>query len=629
MRLLQLHSDFIEYEPIEKEIRDAEEIVRKSKIRLEDLVVAFVAVENRDDESVARMAVDEIKKYLDTVKSSHLLIYPYAHLSSDLAPPAVAIDIIKSVESFAKGSIRQVYRAPFGWTKSFNIKVKGHPLAENSKEITKQAEHEHTGHSHREKESSALKAEERLQSFWYILQPGGQMTPVSKYNFKKQDQNLQVLINYEIAKNRAVNEQPPHVRLMKKLAIADYEPASDAGNMRYYPKGRLMKSLIEQYITRRVMEYGGMEVETPIMYDTKHPSFESYFNRFPARQYSITSDSKQLFLRFAACFGQFLMAKDFNISYKHLPLKLYELTRYSFRREKSGELVGLRRLRAFSMPDCHALCKDLRQAKEEFLRRFQLSMRVINALGLSTKEDLEMTIRFTEDFYHENKDFINELVTKFGRPIVVEMWKDRFFYFTLKWEFNYIDNLGNASALSTDQIDVENGKRYQIEFVDEDGNKRNPIILHNSPSGAVERVIYALLEKSAKISKAGGIPLLPLWLSHTQVRVIPVNQEHIAYCEKVLAELTANQIRVDIDDRDETVGKKIRESETEWVCYAIVIGDKEINSDKLVVRDRNEGKQREITLQELINEVKAQTKDKPYLQLNLPLHLSARPQIMV
>ncbi|MDQ3884664.1 MAG: threonine--tRNA ligase [Thermoproteota archaeon] len=628
MRLLQLHSDFIEYEPIEKEIRDAEEVVITTKIRLEDLVVAFVAVENRDDESVARMAVDEIKKYLDTVKSSRLLVYPYAHLSSDLAPPAVAIDVIKSVESFARESINQVYRAPFGWTKSFNIKVKGHPLAENSKQITKQAEQEQTGQPQREKESSALTAEEKLQSFWYILQPDGQMTPVSKYNFKKQDQNLQILTNYEITKNRMAKEQPAHIRLMKKLAIADYESASDAGNMRYYPKGRLMKSLIEQYVTRRVMEYGGMEVETPIMYDSKHPSLESYFNRFPARQYSITSDSKQLFLRFAACFGQFLMAKDFNISYKHLPLKLYELTRYSFRREKSGELVGLRRLRAFTMPDCHALCRDLDQAKEEFRKRFELSISVLNSFGIITK-DVEMAIRFTEDFYKQNKDFITELVNLFGRPVLVEMWKERFFYFTLKWEFNYIDSLGKASALSTDQIDVENGARYGVEFVEEDGTKKNPIILHNSPSGAVERVIYALLEKSANISKAGGIPSLPLWLSHTQVRVVPVSQEHVAYCEKVLAELTANQIRADIDDRDETVGKKIRESETEWVSYTIVIGDKEITSNKLVVRDRNKGKQREVTLQELINEIKAQTKDKPYIQLNLPLHLSARPQIMV
>jgi threonyl-tRNA synthetase len=628
MRLLQLHSDFIEYEPIEKEIRDAEEVALKSKIRLEDLVVAFVAVENRDDESVAKMAVDEIKKYLDTVKSSRLLLYPYAHLSSDLAPPGLAIDVIKSVESFAKGSIKQVYRAPFGWTKSFNIKVKGHPLAENSKEISKQDEHKDSDPLHRERESSALKDEEKLQSFWYILQPGGQMMPVSKYNFKKQDQNLKMLVNYEIAKNRTVNEQPAHVRLMKKLAIADYEPASDAGNIRYYPKGRLMKSLIEQYITRRVMEYGGIEVETPIMYDTKHPSLQSYFNRFPARQYSITSDNKQLFLRFAACFGQFLMAKDFNISYKHLPLKLYELTRYSFRREKSGELVGLRRLRAFTMPDCHAFCRDLDQAKKEFLKRFDLSISVLTDLGLTIK-DVEMAIRFTEDFYNENKDFITELINRFGRPVLVETWKERFFYFTLKWEFNFIDGLSKASALSTDQIDVENGARYNVEFVEEDGTKKNPIILHNSPSGAVERIIYALLEKSAKISKEGGIASLPLWLSHTQVRVIPVSQEHVAHCEKVLAELTENQIRADIDDRDETVGKKIRESETEWVRYTIVIGNKEINSDNLIVRDRNEGKQREITLHHLINEVKAQTRDKPYLPLNLPLRLSSRPQILV
>ncbi|MDQ3848775.1 MAG: threonine--tRNA ligase [Thermoproteota archaeon] len=628
MRLLQLHTDFIEYEPIEKEIRDAEDIAHLSKIRVKDLVVVFVAVENRDDESIAKMAVDEIKKYLGLVKSTRLLIYPYAHLSSDLAPPTLAIDVIRSLEIFAKESINQVYRAPFGWTKSFNIKVKGHPMAENSKEISKHEEHKPADSLHGEKESYALKDEEKLTSSWYVMQPGGQMTPLDSYNFKKHDWNLKKLSTYEIAKNRAVNEQPAHVRLMKKLAIADYEPASDSGNIRYYPKGRLMKSLIEQYVTRRVMEYGGIEVETPIMYDTKHPSLQSYFNRFPARQYSINSDNKQLFLRFAACFGQFLMAKDFNISYKHLPLKLYELTRYSFRREKSGELVGLRRLRAFTMPDCHAFCRNVEQAKEEFLKRFELSISVLNDLGL-TINDVEMAIRFTEEFYTENKDFMIELVNRFGKSVLVEKWKERFFYFTLKWEFNFIDGLGKASALSTDQIDVENGARYGIEFVEEDGTKKNPIILHNSPSGAIERVIYALLEKSAKISKEGGIASLPLWLSHTQVRVIPVSQEHIVYCEKILIELAENQIRADIDDRDETVGKKIRESETEWVRYTIVIGDKEINSDRLTVRDRNVGKQREITLGFLIDEVKEQTKDKPYLPLNLPVHLSSRPQIMV
>ena len=643
MRLLHLHSDFIEYEPISKEIKDAEENISGSKVRFEDLVVTFIAVEHADDESIAKAAVDEIKKYLDTVKSEKVLIYPYAHLSSDLASPKYAYELLKLTERMAKDMKLYVSRAPFGWTKAFNIKVKGHPLAESAKVLTKQTassiiisgesrgEKNNTADPEYEEQlSTALNLEEKQQSFWYILNPEGELSPMSTYRFKKQEQNLHILADYEIAKKRTVEEVPSHVKLMKKMAIADYEPASDLGNMRFYPKGRLMKSLIEQYVTKKVMEYGGIEVETPIMYDSKHPSMESYFNRFPARQYNIIADNKQLFLRFAACFGQFLMAKDFQISYKHLPLKLYELTRYSFRREKSGELVGLRRLRAFSMPDCHAICRDLNQAKEEFLKRLELSITVINELGLSTKDDIEMAIRFTEDFYNENKDFINTIVARFGKPIMVEMWKDRFFYFTLKWEFNFIDNSDKAAALSTDQIDVENGSRYNIEFVDEDGSRKNPIILHNSPSGAVERIIYALLERSAKISKAGGIASFPLWLSHTQVRIIPVGKQHTELCEKIATELSSKQIRTDIDDREESVGKKIRESETEWIRYTLVIGDKELQSEKFTVRDRNEKRQRQdVKLEELISEIKSQTNNKPYLPLNLPRNLSNRPQIMV
>ena len=190
--------------------------------------------------------------------------------------------------------------------------------------------------------SSALTAEKDLKSNWYVLTVEGALIPYNDYKFKKSEINLENLFKYEILRKRTVEDQPPHVKLMRKLGIADYEPASDSGNMRFYPKGRLLKSLLEQFVTKKVSQYGGLEVETPIMYDSHHPSMESYFNRFPARQYNLKSDQKDLFLRFAACFGQFLMTKDFQISYKNLPLKLYELTRYSFRREKSGELVGLR-----------------------------------------------------------------------------------------------------------------------------------------------------------------------------------------------------------------------------------------------------------------------------------------------
>ena len=616
MRILQLHCDSIEFTPIQKEIKLAEEIKPYTK-KLEEVVVAFVAVEEGDNSNVAKKAVLEITESMKKIGCKKLLLYPYAHLSSKLASPSSALAILKEMESLA--SNLEATRAPFGWTKSYKIQVKGHPLAENSKIITSEDKTETT--------SDAVKAESRIESFWYIMTLDGKMQKVSDFNFAKYP-NLEILSKYEAAKKRSVDEPPPHVRLMKKMAIADYEPASDSGNMRFFPNGRLIKSLIERYVSDKVAEYGGMEVETPIMYDSHHPSMESYFHRFPARQYSIDSDGKQLFLRFAACFGQFLMAKDFQLSYKNLPLKLYELTKYSFRKEQSGELVGLRRLRAFTMPDCHAMCKDMEQAKEEFRKRFDLSREVIVGLGIE-ESDIEMAIRFTEDFYNENKPFVEELVKKIGKPVLVETWKERFFYFVLKWEFNFIDNLGKASALSTDQIDVENGKRYNIEYVDENNKAQNPIILHNSPSGAVERIIYALLEKAAKDSKEGRKPQFPLWLAPTQVRIIPVKPDFLQYCESLVDKISSFDIRVDLDDRNESVGKSIRDAEMEWIRYIIVVGEKEVNATKMGIRDRKSGNVRELSLEELVSEIKQQTKDKPFSKLNMDKHLSKRPQIMV
>ncbi len=616
MRLLQLHCTNFEYTPTKKEISSAEEIEPETK-SLDNVVVTFVAVEKGDDKSVARKAINEIKESLQKIGCKKLLLYPYAHLSSNLASPSLAFSLLKEMESLATDL--DVSRAPFGWTKSYKLEVKGHPLAETSKSITKGTTDDEI--------SEAVKSEEKIKSYWYILSPDGTMQEFDKFNFSKHPQ-LEILAKYESAKKRSVDETPPHVKLMKKLAIADYEPASDSGNMRFYPNGRLIKSLLEKYVTDKILDYGGIEVETPIMYDSHHPSLESYFNRFPARQYNIHSEGKSLILRFAACFGQFLMVKDFQLSYRNLPLRLYEMTRYSFRREQSGELVGLRRLRAFTMPDCHAFCKDMKQAIEEFKKRFDLSSEVIHGVGLDNS-DYEMAIRFTEDFYKENKQLIQDTVKKIDKPVLVEMWKEKFFYYILKWEFNYIDNLGKASALSTDQIDVENGKRYNIEFVDEENKPKNPIILHNSPSGAIERVIYALLEKAAKDAKEGRKPHLPLWLSPIQLRLIPLQPEFNEYCEKLANTLTSAEIRTDIDDRNESIGKRIREAETEWIHYILVIGEKEVNAKNLNVRERISGKVNEISIDELISDIKKQNHGKPFSKLNQSRYVSKRPQIMV
>jgi threonyl-tRNA synthetase len=637
MRILQLHVDYVEYYPISKEINEAESETTKEKKRIEDTVVILMSIEKNDNnESIIKDLVNEVKTYLDKIKCGSILLYPYSHLSSNLETPSEAYIVLLKIEKNFKENLgdRKVFRAPFGWTKELNLKIKGHPLAENSKAFTKKEEGKGeekedannkligknegsaSSSSSSSTVSTALTAENSLKSYWYVLDTQGNLIPYADYAFQKSEENLKMLFNYELSKKRVVDEQPPHVKLMKKLGIADYEPASDPGNMRFYPKGRLIKSLLEQFITTKVSQYGGLEVETPIMYDSHHPSMESYFNRFPARQYNLKSDQKELFLRFAACFGQFLMAKDLQISYKNLPLKLYELTRYSFRREKSGELVGLRRLRAFSMPDCHAFCKDMEQSKAEFMKRIALSISVIEETGLSLSEDLEMAIRFTEDFYIDNKDFIKQISLKIKKPILVEMWKEKFFYFILKWEFNYIDNLGKASALSTDQIDVENALRYGITFIDENGDKKHPIILHNSPSGAIERVIFALLEKSSKMMKHGKIPFLPLWLMNTQIRLIPVNTNFISKCTEISNYLKENRIRVDIDDRDESLSKRIREAEMEWIHYIAIIGEKERSGNVVSIRDRLDKTNYELTNEEIKEKIGSKVKDKPFMPLN-------------
>ena len=622
MRILQLHCDHIEYTPTKKEIQSAEDIENPETKRFEEIVVAFVAIEDGDDSSVAQNAISQIKNSMEQIGCKKLLLYPYAHLSSNLAKPSIAMTLLKEMKENA--SDLEVSHSPFGWTKSYTVKVKGHPLAESFKVITKNST---DSKDNKEITSEALEGESKILSYWKIMSPDGTMINIGDFDFSNH-KKLEILAKYESVKQRRVDEPPPHVALMKKMTIADYEPASDSGNLRFYPNGRLIKSLIESYVTDKVKEYGGCEVETPIMYDSEHPSMISYFNRFPARQYNIDSDGKKLFLRFAACFGQFLMANQYQLSYKNLPFKLYELTRYSFRREQSGELVGLRRLRAFTMPDCHAFCKDMDQAIDEIKIRFDLSQSVLHELGID-ESDYEMAIRFTEDFYNENKSAIEELVKKHGKPVLVEMWKDKFFYFVLKWEFNFIDDLGKASALSTDQIDVENADRYGIEFVDENNNKQHPIILHNSPSGAIERIIYVLLEKAAKDIKEGRKPQYPLWLAPTQVRVIPLKEEFNDFCETLTDKISSNNIRVDIDDRNESIGKRIREAEKEWIRYILVIGEKEVNSENLSIRDRQTGDVKELPFDDFLKEINEQTKGKPFTGLNLSKHLSKRPPLMV
>lgn len=621
LQLLLIHSDFIEFEA-KRPTKFAEEVPEEAKRgRLEEALCAFIAVEKFDEEdpdAVVAQAAKEIEDVTNQVKAERIMLYPYAHLSSALSSPDLAVKVLKGLEAALKGE-HEVARAPFGWYKAFTISCKGHPLSELSRSIR-------IGEG--EVVSQALKSEAKAVSYWRILAPGGAMVAPDEFDFIGHER-LQKFVRYEIEKSRAVDKVPPHVELMRRLELVDYEPGSDPGNMRYYPKGRLVKSLLESYVSDRALDMGAMEVETPVMYDMDHPTLKKYLDRFPARQYTIEADKKRLFLRFAACFGQFLMGHDMTISYRSMPLRMFELTRYSFRREQRGELVGIRRLRAFTMPDMHTLCMDMGSAVEEFRKQYEACISVLKEAGMDLS-DYEVAIRFTKDFYEANKGFINGLVDIVNKPVLIEMWDERFFYFVLKFEFNFVDALDKASALSTVQIDVENADRYDISYVAQDGSLARPILLHCSPSGAIERLMYAILEKQAMLAASGGVPSLPTWLAPTQVRIIPVAERHQARAFEIASELG---YRVDVDDREETVGKKIRDAGREWVPYVAVIGDEELASGNLTVTLRAESRPKEpakalMTVEDLRRRIQTEVSGKPWRRLPLPVRLSERPKFV-
>lgn len=623
MRLLFIHCDTLRYRT-EQPTKFAEEVAPADREWSGDEVLAvFTAVEKRDEpspEAVVAAAVKEVADVAGMVKARRVLVYPYAHLSQSLAAPAAARDIVIRLAGAVAAAGFEVKRAPFGWYKSFTVSCKGHPLSELSREV---AAGDGAGPGpavSAPAESESLKREAETKRRFLVLSPDGALADAAAFDFREHAA-LGRLIGYETKKERTHAREPFHIRIMKEQELADHEPGSDSGNLRWYPKGRLIKKLLERHISSICIRYGAMEVETPVMYDFAHPALKKYMNRFPSRQYVIKSDEKEYFLRFAACFGQFLMAHDMNISYRSLPLKLFELTRYSFRREKSGEVVGLKRLRSFTMPDMHTICGGLDAAKEEFARQYALCLEFMKEMDLP----YEAVFRVQADFFEANRQWYADMVRRIGRPVLFEVFDVRYAYFITKFEFNYLDVEGKAAALSTVQIDVENCETYDLTFVGPDGNRARPVILHASVSGAVERVVYALLEEQGAAIEKGGKARYPLWLAPVQVRFIPVNAEFTNDCEAVANRLS-RVARCDVDDREEKVGRKIRDAELEWVPLIVVYGAKERASGRFPVRLRD-GTQKEMSHDDLHNLIVGQVSRYPMEDLPLPRMLSKRPVV--
>ena len=604
MRILLIHSDYLNYNvknktPVAEEIEDA-----KKQGAFDESFVVFTAVEKDDEnnpQGIVKNLVKEVIKTNDQVKAENIVLYPYAHLSSSLSSPKVAVQVLKDAEEALDAEGLNVKRVPFGWYKAFEISCKGHPLSELSRTITAEEEEE--------------EEVEKKPSSWSILD-GDKIIDID--DFKFENDQLEKLVSYELGTGASDAGEPPHVKLMREKELCDYESASDVGNLKWFPKGRLVRDLLADYVYNLVVDQGAMPIETPIFYDLDNEAINVHAAKFGERQYR-TDTKKNLMLRFACCFGAFRVMADPFITWKNLPAKLYELSTYSFRFEKKGEVVGLKRLRAFTMPDFHSFCADMNSTLEEFSKQTDMCIQT----GVDLDVNYEIIFRATKDFYDENKEWMYSIGKKIGKPVLLEILPERKHYWSCKIDFAAIDYLGRPIENPTVQIDVESGKRFDITYLGEDGKEHYPTILHCSPTGSIERVICSLLEKTA-IELDEKAPMLPTWLSPIEVRIITVGEDHKDFANELYDKINAENIRVDVDDRDESVGKKIRNAATEWIPYIFVVGDNEKESGVFSVTVRETGEKVDMTVDELIKEVLDKTKGMPYRGLPLPKDISTR-----
>lgn len=619
MRLLLIHADYIEYAALQPAVKEPEPIENVGKIeRVDECLVAFCSAEKSDEsdpKEVVKLASDTIMEHARMVKAERVVIYPYAHLSSELAPPKTAMEILKALEDSLKSSV-EVRRSPFGWYKSFTLKCKGHPLSELSRSV---------------RVSGAVEPERKIEekveavpSTFLILKPNGEEIPIDlkkpeSFSDLGIDPSLLQLIKNE-AGLKGERGAPAHIKLMRRLELVDYEPASDVGHFRFYPKGTVIKDSLEEFASDiAVRELKAFKIETPFLYRLDEPDIAEQASKFRERDYRLEVDKRPFTLRFAGDFGLFRMMKDVTMSYRQLPVRVYELSP-SFRLEQSGECVGLKRLRSFTMPDVHCFCVNLEQGLSEYRELFEKYTKLTNSMEI----EYAVAFRVVKDFYINNKEWLVSLLKIVNKPALIELLPEMKHYWILKHEYQAIDSVGGNLQLVTVQLDVEDAARYGIFYTDENGQKRGCIILHSS-LGSIERWICAILEQAAKDQMAGKPPKLPVWLSPTQIRVIPVNSNYLKFAVDLATKFSQSSIRADVDDRDESVAKKIREAEMEWIPYIVVVGEKEISSGELPVRVRGEG-MLNATADQLISIVMEKISSKPKIPSYTPLLLSLKPR---
>jgi threonyl-tRNA synthetase len=437
-------------------------------------------------------------------------------------------------------------------------------------------------------------------AYWRGDEKRKQLTRIYAITFPDQKQLTEYLILLEEAKKR------DHRKLGKELQLFTFSEKVGMGLPLWLPKGTALRERLEGFMRKAQAEQGYVQVVTPHIGHKDLYVTSGHYEKYGKDSFQpikTPQEGEEFFLKPMNCPHHCEIYKSSQRSYRDLPVRLAEFGTV-YRYEQSGELHGLTRVRGFTQDDAHVFCRP-DQVKEEFTRVIDLVLKVLKTLdfpnftaqiSLCDKEDKSKYIGSDENWEKAEAAIIEASAEKGLKTTVV--YGEAAFYGP-KLDFMVKDALGRSWQLGTIQVDYNLPERFELEYVGSDNAKHRPVMIHRAPFGSLERFIGVILEHCA-----GN---LPLWLAPDQVAVLPIGENQVEYAKNVLQLLKKCDIRTLFDERNEKIGKKIREAEIMKVPYMLVIGDKEIAEGKVAVRKHGEGDKGTMTVDDFITLIREET----------------------
>ena len=391
--------------------------------------------------------------------------------------------------------------------------------------------------------------------------------------FPKKDELDEYLARIEEAKKR------DHRKLGKELGLF-MMTEEGPGFPFFLPKGMTLKNTLLEYWRECHKRYGYVEISTPIILNQDLWHRSGHWDHYKDNMYTPVIDGEDYAVKPMNCPGGMLVYKNEPHSYRDLPLRMAELG-LVHRHEMSGALHGLFRVRCFTQDDAHIFMTP-DQMKEEIKGVVRIFDEIYSTFGLTYQIELST---MPEDHMGEEKvwqfaeETLQAAIQEMGKDFILNPGDGAFY--GPKLDFHLADSLGRTWQCGTIQLDFQMPERFELEYVGEDGEKHRPVMIHRALLGSIERFIGVITEHFAGA--------FPTWLSPVQVKVLPITDRAAAYADQVAAQLDQAGYRVEVDHRNEKIGKKIREAQLEKIPYMLVVGDKEAESGQVAVRARSKG----------------------------------------